>query len=53
MESKQLLLEEIAHIEKWEKDQEDLWFFEKWGKIPFAILDKLTPKFIHKKLMFY
>ena len=50
MESKELLLQEIAIIEKWEKEQEDLWFFEKWGKIPFTILDKLTPKFIHKKI---
>ncbi|WP_410984489.1 EcsC family protein [Bacillus cereus] len=50
MESKELLLKEITMIEKWEKEQEDLWFFEKWGKIPFAILDKLTPKFIHKKI---
>ncbi|MEY8350245.1 EcsC family protein [Bacillus cereus] len=50
MDAKELLLKEIAMIEQWEKEQEDLWFFEKWGKIPFATLDKLTPKFIHKKI---
>ncbi|MEH7459262.1 hypothetical protein CON65_07415 [Bacillus pseudomycoides] len=51
MESKDILSRELTIIEKWEKEQEDdLWFFEKWGKIPFAVLDKLTPKFIHKKI---
>jgi len=50
MEQKELLLQELEAIKKWENDQEDIWFWEKWAKIPFAILDKLTPAFIHKKV---
>lgn len=38
MESKELLLQEIVIIEKWEKEQEDLWFFEKWGKFHLLFL---------------
>lgn len=44
------LLNELKKIEKWEKEQDDLWFWEKLGKIPFTILDKITPKFIHNKI---
>jgi hypothetical protein len=50
VENKNKLLIELEKINKWEKDQNDLWFWEKIGKIPFAILDKLTPKFIHEKI---
>ncbi|MFX3624964.1 MAG: EcsC family protein [Ectobacillus sp.] len=50
METKQILLEEMQAIQTWEKEQKDLWFWEKLGKIPFAILDKLTPSFLHNKV---
>ncbi|MCC3355370.1 EcsC family protein [Bacillus sp. REN16] len=50
MESKQLLESELAKIEAWEKSQNGLWFWERIGRIPFKILDKLTPKFIHEKI---
>jgi hypothetical protein len=50
MESKQMLLTELNKIEKWENDQKGLWFWEKIGRIPFKILDKLTPDFIQKKI---
>ncbi|MDP5272596.1 EcsC family protein [Chengkuizengella axinellae] len=40
----------LKEIESWEKEQDDLWFWEKIGRIPFLILDKITPKFIHKKI---
>lgn len=50
MEDKQTLLNELSKIQQWENDQEDIWFWEKWAKIPFTILDKLTPSFIHKKV---
>jgi hypothetical protein len=36
----------LAQIDKWEQEQSDPWFWEKIGRIPFAILDKLTPKLI-------
>lgn len=38
----------LEHIAKWEQDQADLWFWEKLGRLPFAILDKLTPKIIQQ-----
>lgn len=50
MKTKDGLLAELKTINKWEQEQEDLWFWERWGKIPFTILDKLTPAFIHKKV---
>ncbi|MDP4104600.1 MAG: EcsC family protein [Bacillota bacterium] len=50
MESRDELLKELAVIEKWEKDQNGVWFWEKISRLPFKILDKLTPKFIHEKI---
>lgn len=50
IESKETLLKQLEHIQKWETDQKDLWFWEKLGRIPFLILDRLTPKFIHEKI---
>lgn len=50
MESKQILKNELSKIEAWEKSQSGLWFWERIGRIPFKILDKLTPKFIHEKI---
>jgi hypothetical protein len=50
MESKQVLETELKKIEVWEADQGGLWFWERIGRIPFKILDKLTPKFIHEKI---
>ena len=49
-ESKEKLHEELKKIEEWEKDQKDVFFWEKIGRVPFMILDKLTPKFIHEKI---
>lgn len=50
METKQQLENYLQTIHKWEKDQSGLWFWEKIGRIPFKILDKLTPKFIQEKI---
>lgn len=49
-ESIDFLHTELLQIEKWEKEQKGLWFWEKIGRLPFLLLDKLTPKFIHEKL---
>ncbi|MBP1932759.1 EcsC family protein [Ammoniphilus resinae] len=49
-ESKEYLYNELKLIEAWENDQKDLWFWEKIGRLPFALLDKITPKFIHEKV---
>ncbi|MCH7321080.1 EcsC family protein [Solibacillus sp. MA9] len=50
METKQQLQQYLTDIQKWEKDQSGLWFWEKLGRIPFKLLDKLTPKFVHEKI---
>jgi len=50
METKQSLEQELAAIERWERSQKDLWFWEKIGRLPFKVLDKLTPPIVHKKL---
>jgi hypothetical protein len=50
MESRDELLTAMHVIEKWEKEQKDLWFWEKLGRLPFMLLDKLTPSFIREKM---
>jgi hypothetical protein len=49
-ETKQYLLQELEVVAKWEKDQKGLWFWEKIGRVPFMILDRITPKMVHKKV---
>lgn len=41
---------ELKLIEQWEQEQKDLFFWEKLGRLPFAILDRITPKFIQDKI---
>ncbi|WP_338788030.1 EcsC family protein [Metabacillus sp. FJAT-53654] len=50
METRDWLQTELQAIEKWEKDQQGLWFWEKIGRLPFKLLDKVTPAFIQKKI---
>lgn len=50
METKDWLQTELHAIEKWEQDQKGLWFWEKIGRLPFKLLDKITPAFIQKKI---
>ncbi|WP_163102339.1 EcsC family protein [Peribacillus alkalitolerans] len=50
METKEQLLKELDIIKKWEEDQSDLWFWEKLGRLPFKLLDKITPQFLHNKI---
>ena len=50
VESVDYLKDELNKIEAWEKEQKDLWFWEKIGRLPFMLLDKLTPKFIQDKI---
>lgn len=49
-ESKGWLSQELKKVEDWEKDQNDLWFWEKLGRLPFKIIDKWTPTFIQNKI---
>jgi len=50
METREELLQELAKIKKWEKGQKDLWIWDKIARLPFKLLDKVTPKFIHEKI---
>jgi len=50
IDSKEWLQSELIKVEAWEKDQGDLWFWEKIGRLPFKIMDKWTPKFIQTKM---
>ncbi|WP_159881963.1 EcsC family protein [Paenibacillus puerhi] len=49
-ESQETLYALLKDVEAWEKSQKDLWFWEKIGRLPFQLLDKLTPQSIQKKL---
>lgn len=50
MENKGWLQSELKTIEKWEQDQKGIWFWERIGRLPFKLLDKITPAFIQKKI---
>lgn len=50
METNEDLNLKLKEIDRWEKEQKDLWFWEKLSRLPFKLLDKITPKFIHDKL---
>jgi hypothetical protein len=50
IDSKDWLINELNKVENWEKDQSGLWFWEKLGRLPFKLIDKLTPAFIQKKI---
>ncbi len=50
MESKEELQVYLQEIEDWENDQKGLFFWEKLGRLPFKLLDKITPKFIQEKI---
>jgi hypothetical protein len=49
-ETREQLLLHLEEIQKWEKDQKGLWFWERFSRLPFKILDRLTPQFIHQKI---
>ncbi|KZE79602.1 hypothetical protein AV654_14970 [Paenibacillus elgii] len=49
-ETKDELRQALLDIEAWEASQKDLWFWEKLGRLPFQLLDRLTPKALQNKL---
>ncbi|TKC14729.1 EcsC family protein [Robertmurraya kyonggiensis] len=49
-ETKEQLQKELEAIHIWENEQKGLWIWEKLGRLPFKILDRLTPQFIHNKI---
>ncbi|GAB6991589.1 EcsC family protein [Paenibacillus pini] len=46
MESKEDLETELLKIYAWEKNQKKVWLWDKISRLPFMVLDRLTPKFI-------
>lgn len=50
VETKEELLVELKKSEEWEQNQNNLWFWERIGRLPFKLLDKATPAFIQKKI---
>lgn len=50
METNQVLIEHLQQIEQWENDQRGLWIWDRVARLPFAILDKVTPSFIQRKI---
>jgi len=50
VESIDYLKYHLKLIEEWEKEQKDLWIWEKIGRIPFTLLDKITPRLIQDKI---
>lgn len=49
-ETKEQLEKELEKVAVWERGQKDLWFWEKLGRIPFMLLDKMTPKTIRNQI---
>ncbi|MGM0851130.1 MAG: EcsC family protein [Bacillota bacterium] len=49
-ETREALLRELEVVNKWADDQKGLWFWEKLGRIPFMILDRITPQMVHNKV---
>ncbi|PYE48534.1 EcsC family protein [Paenibacillus barcinonensis] len=50
MESRETLDRELAQIIKWEKEQKDLFIWDKIGRLPFVMLDKAMPKALKQKI---
>ncbi|MDF2681085.1 MAG: hypothetical protein K0R47_2275 [Brevibacillus sp.] len=50
IDTQETLLQELKEVEAWEKEQKDLWFWEKLGRLPFVLLDRITPNFVREKL---
>ncbi|KAB2338140.1 EcsC family protein [Cytobacillus depressus] len=50
METREQLIHELKKCEDWEKSQSGIWFWEKIGRLPFKLLDKMTPIVIQKKI---
>src|SRR4051794_26995608 len=49
-ETSKQLQEELHKIVKWERTQKKVWIWEKIGRVPFLLLDKMTPRGIREKL---
>ena len=50
VEDEAYLRAELEAIRRWEHEQKDLWFWEKLARLPFELLDRVTPKIVHEKI---
>lgn len=50
LETPEMLRAALAEIAKWEKEQNKLMIWDRIARLPFKLLDKVTPKFIHEKI---
>lgn len=50
LETRQQLQVALNEVLKWEKEQNRLAIWERMSRLPFKLLDKLTPKIIHQKI---
>ncbi|SMO78050.1 EcsC family protein [Melghirimyces algeriensis] len=49
-DSQKQLEDELQLIIRWENEQKDLWFWERIGRYPFVLLDRITPRIIQKRI---
>ncbi|PZM64416.1 EcsC family protein [Paenibacillus dendritiformis] len=40
----------LQEVEKWEREQKDLSFFDKIGRLPFTLLERFTPAGLQRKI---
>ncbi|WP_414694847.1 EcsC family protein [Paenibacillus sp.] len=50
VEDEAYLRAELEAVRRWELEQKDLWFWEKLARLPFELLDRVTPKIVHEKI---
>lgn len=50
LETREELLSALSGIAAWEKEQNKLMIWDRITRLPFKLLDKVTPKVIHEKI---
>lgn len=50
LETPEQLRAALAEVNKWEKEQNQMMIWDRITGLPFKLIDKLTPKFIHDKI---
>ncbi|WP_379138481.1 EcsC family protein [Paenibacillus sp. sgz500958] len=50
LETPEQLYAALAEITRWEKEQNKLMIWDRITRLPFKLLDKITPQFVHDKI---
>lgn len=50
LETQKQLYTLLAEVSQWEKEQNKLMIWDRLSRLPFKLLDKVTPKIIHDKI---